>query len=165
MKKTIVAIGFLLMFAITLKAQTCSDFTLPDVSGNDVTLNTYLDKGPVLISFWASWCSPCKDEMRKMQGIYEKYKDKGFTYIAINQDNQKSIAKVKAFVEAENFTFPVILDSDQKINEAYNGANLGLPYALLIGKSKEIISKHTGYLPGDEVTIENEIKTALGIKE
>jgi peroxiredoxin len=164
MKKIYLILLILIPLLIT-NAQTYSDFTLLDINGDDVTLSKLLERGPVLISFWASWCNPCKDEMRKMKSIYEKYKSNGFTYLAINQDNQKSIAKVKAFVEAEDFPFPVLLDTDQKVNEAYNGANLGLPYAILVGKNKDILAIHTGYLPGDELTMEKEIKSALGIKE
>lgn len=132
-----------------------------DINNNDVSLLDLLDKGPVLISFWAIWCSPCKEEMKKLQTIYEKYKDKGFTYLAINQDNQKSISKVKAFINANNYTFPVILDPDKKIFEAYSG--VGIPYSLLITPDKNIFSKHLGYVTGDEFKMEAEIIEALNL--
>ena len=112
MKKTLFVALMLLLFTTFTKAQTYSDFTLPDIDGNDVTLSQLMEKGPVLISFWATWCSPCKEEMKKINEIYNKYKDKGFTYIAINQDNQKSVSKVKAFITAQNYNFVVLLDTD-----------------------------------------------------
>ena len=79
----------------------------------------------------------------------------------INQDNQKSIAKVKSFINANNYTFPVVLDLDKHIFEAYSG--LGMPYSLIIDKNKKITAKHLGYVTGDEVKIEEEIKDALKI--
>jgi len=97
--------------------------------------------------------------MKKMQPIYEKYKDQGFTYLAINQDNQKSISKVKAFINSNNYTFPVVLDLDKHVFEDYLG--VGLPYSLIIDKKKNVIAKHLGYITGDEVKIEKEIKDAL----
>ncbi len=112
-----------------------------------------------MISFWATWCAPCKEEMKKMQPIYEKYKDQGFTYLAINQDNQKSISKVKSFINANSYTFPVVLDLDKHIFEDYSG--IGLPYSLIIDKNKKIVAKHLGYVTGDEVNIEKEIVDAL----
>ena len=133
--------------------------TKQDLEGNEITLSKLLEKGPVMISFWATWCAPCKEEMKKMQPIYEKYKDQGFTYLAINQDNQKSISKVKSFINANKYTFPVVLDLDKKIFEDYLG--VGLPYSLIIDKNKKVIAKHLGYITGDEVKIEKEIKDAL----
>lgn len=140
-------------------AQSYNDFTLPDLDGNDITLNKLIEKGPVLISFWATWCTPCKDEMKKLQPIYEKYKDQGFTYLAVNQDNQKSVAKVKSYISANGYTFPVVLDLEKAVFEAYGG--IGMPYSLLIDSDKNITAKHLGYVPGDEKKIEQEIVDAL----
>jgi cytochrome c biogenesis protein CcmG, thiol:disulfide interchange protein DsbE len=141
------------------KAQSFYDFTLQDLDGNDVSLSKLLEKGPVFLSFWATWCSPCKDEMKEMQVIYDKYKDKGFTYLAVNTDSQKSLAKVKSYISSKGYNFPVVLDTDEKIFEAYLGE--GLPYALLIDTEKNIVAKHLGFLTGDEQKIEKEILSVL----
>ncbi|MEO8664488.1 MAG: TlpA disulfide reductase family protein [Ignavibacteria bacterium] len=160
MKKIIFALLLLLILPVRSSfSQSYNDFTLSDLENNDVTLSKLLEKGPVMISFWATWCAPCKEEMKKLQPIYEKYKDQGFTYLAVNQDNQKSIAKVKSFINANNYTFPVVLDLDKHIFEAYSG--IGMPYSLIIDPNKNIIAKHLGYVTGDEVKIEKEIKDAL----
>ncbi|HLT23773.1 MAG TPA: TlpA disulfide reductase family protein, partial [Ignavibacteria bacterium] len=86
-------LAFLLVLMVFIlsnnaRSQSFSDFTLQDLDGNDVSLSKLLEKGPVFLSFWATWCSPCKDEMKEMQKIYEKYKDQGFTYLAVNTDSQ-----------------------------------------------------------------------------
>ena len=70
MKKTLFAALMLLLLTTFTKAQTYSDFTLPDVDGNDVTLSQVMDKGHALISFWATWCSQCKEEMKKMYTFF-----------------------------------------------------------------------------------------------
>ncbi|MCX7833614.1 MAG: TlpA family protein disulfide reductase [Ignavibacteria bacterium] len=145
--------------------QTFTDFTLPDLENNDVTLSTLIQKGPVMISFWATWCSPCKEELKKMQIIYEKYKEYGFEYLAINTDNQKSIAKVKSYITSQGYTFKVLLDFEKKVIEAYGGKEDEIPYSVLIGKDKTILNTHLGFKSGDEVKIEEEIKAALGIKD
>ena len=97
--------------------------------------------------------------MKKLFPVYEKYKDRGFTYLAINQDNQKSVSKVKSYINANGYSFPVVLDPDKSVFESYSG--VGIPYSLLISKDKKIISKHLGYVTGDEIKIESEIKNAL----
>lgn len=159
MKKLIFIILLLVILPLKSFSQYFNDFTKPDLDGNDITLSELLEKGPVMISFWATWCAPCKEEMKKMQPIYEKYKGQGFTYLAINQDNQKSISKVKSFINANKYSFPVVLDLDKRVFEDYLG--VGLPYSLIIDKNKNVIAKHLGYITGDEVQIEKEIKDAL----
>jgi peroxiredoxin len=159
MKKVFFFILFLLFISLKSYSQIYNDFTLQDLEGNDVKLSKLLEKGPVMISFWATWCSPCKEEMKKLFPVYEKYKDRGFTYLAINQDNQKSVSKVKSYINANGYSFPVVLDPDKSVFESYSG--VGIPYSLLISKDKKIISKHLGYVTGDEIKIESEIKNAL----
>lgn len=159
MKKLILLSLVVLFLPVKSFSQYYNDFSKQDLNGDQITLSKLLEKGPVMISFWATWCAPCKEEMKKMQPLYEKYKSQGFTYVAINQDNQKSISKVKAFISSNEYTFPVVLDLDNKIFENYLG--VGLPYSLLIDQNKKISAKHLGYITGDEVTIEKEIKDAL----
>jgi peroxiredoxin len=101
--------------------------------------------------------------MKKLSELNDKYKDQGFTYVAVNVDNQKSASKVKSFIVAQGYNFTVLMDSDKKVFEGYSGKD-EMPYSLMINKKKEIISVHTGYKTGDEVMLENEIKAALGIK-
>jgi cytochrome c biogenesis protein CcmG/thiol:disulfide interchange protein DsbE len=160
LKKTILAILFFIILTPVISySQYFNEIEKDDLNGNEIVLSKLLEKGPVMISFWATWCSPCKEEMKKMQPIYEKYKDQGFTYLAISQDNQKSVSKVKSFINANKYTFPVIFDLDKKIFEDYSG--VGIPYSLIIDKNKNIIAKHLGYITGDEVKIEKEIEDAL----
>ena len=99
-----------------------------------------------------------------MQPIYEQYKDKGFTYLAVSCDNQKSISKVKSFITSNNYTFPVVLDFEKKVFEAYGGREDDLPYFVIVSKDKQILYSHLGYKTGDEQTIEEEIKSALKLK-
>ncbi|MBK9331275.1 MAG: TlpA family protein disulfide reductase [Ignavibacteria bacterium] len=159
MKKILFVTAFLFIAVLNLNAQSYYNFTLQNLENDDVTLDELIAKGPVLISFWATWCSPCKEEMKKLQPIFEKYKDQGFTYLAVNQDNQKSIAKVKSYINANKYTFPVVLDTDKKIFEAYGG--IGMPYSILIDMNKNIAAKHLGYVTGDDKKIEKEIQEVL----
>jgi len=160
LKKLIAGIFLVMIFCVNINAQTYYEFTSTDLDGNEVSLSKLLDKGPVLIGFWATWCSPCKEEMKEMQKIYDKYKAQGFTYLALNQDNQKSLSKVKPFIESHSYTFPVAFDTDQKIYEGYSGGE-DIPYSILIDKNKNIVAVHRGYLSGDEKKIEAEIKALL----
>ncbi|MBL7128796.1 MAG: TlpA family protein disulfide reductase [Ignavibacteria bacterium] len=143
-------------------AQTYSDFTADDIDGNEVVLSSLLEKGPVMLGFWSSRCTACRELQRNMKTLYERYKSYGFTYIGINVDDQKTVSKVKSYVSTHGFTFPVILDTDNKIFETYSGS--AIPYYLFINSDKEIISSHLGYNSGDEKIIEDEIKSMVNLK-
>jgi peroxiredoxin len=158
-KLALITIILSFFFVNSARSQSYYDFTLQDLDGNDISLSELLVNGPVFLSFWATWCSPCKEEMKYMQEIHNKYKNKGFTYLAVNTDSQKSLSKVKTYISSKGYSFPVVLDTDEKIFEAYQGE--GLPYSLLIGMDKKIIAKHVGFLSGDEVKIDKEVYDAL----
>jgi len=134
-------------------------FEAKSIDGDQIKLVSLLEKGPVLVNFWATWCQPCKAELKHLKSIYEKYKSTGFTIVGINQDSPKSLSKVKSFISSYMIEYPVVLDPNNQIFEKYNGQVT--PYSLLINKSGEIEYKHTGYLPGDEVELEQEIKKLL----
>lgn len=164
MKKVIYFLVLTFVFVTFAKAQMYYEFTLPDLDGNDVSIQKILDKSEiVMLSFWATWCTPCKEEMKKMAELYDKYKSQGFEYVAISVDNQKSVAKVKAFITAQEYSFPVLLDTDKRVFEGYSGKD-EMPYSVMLNKKKEIIAVHVGFKTGDEVTIEKEIKEGLNIK-
>jgi cytochrome c biogenesis protein CcmG/thiol:disulfide interchange protein DsbE len=131
------------------------DFSLEDLDGNTVTLTGLLEKGPVMISFWALWCVPCKEEMKIMSDVYNKYIDSGFIYVAMNQDSPKSSAKVKSYIESKKYKFIVLLDTDGHVFENFGGQNL--PFSVLINQKGDIVKTYSGYVPGDESKIENDI--------
>lgn len=164
MKRIIIIILLQFLFSTFSFAQFYTDFKKEDINGSDIKLSTFLEKGPVMLGFWRVWCPMCKEEQRNMQVLFEKYKDKGFTYIAINIDNQKSVSKVKSFVSSMGYTFPVILDTDKEIFQLYSGSEDAVPYYLIIGRNKSILNVHLGYKIGDEKMIEEEILNALNSK-
>ena len=94
-----------------------------------------------------------------MNGIYSKYKDSGFVYIAMNQDSPKSSAKVKSYIQSKEYKFFVLLDSDGHVFDTFGGQNL--PYSVLINKQGNIVKTYTGYMEGDESKIEQDIVNVL----
>ncbi len=154
------AIAFLIAASQLTNAQNqLINFSLEDLNGKNRTLAEFLEKGPVYINFWALWCQPCRAELKTMQAIYEKYSEKGFTLLAISIDTPRSLAKVKSFFASQNFTMPCLLDPNSKVFEKLNGQSL--PYSILIDKSGKIVKTRTGYLPGDEKFIEQDIVKLL----
>lgn len=155
MKKLSVLLLILFFFSAKFASSQAFDFDLNDISGNSVKLSQLLEKGPVMISFWALWCVPCKEEMKHMSELYQKYSDSGFVYVAINNDSPKSVDKVKSYVESKSYKFTVLLDTDTKVFETFGGQNL--PFSLLLNKKGDVVKTYTGYISGDESKLEEDI--------
>lgn len=133
------------------------------LGGGKTSLNELIKQGPVLLDFWATWCSPCLKEMVHLQRFHEQYEGYGLTILTINQDDPKSLSKVRSTVKSKKFTFKVALDPNGKVAKRLN-AKL-MPTTILVDMDGVIRWMHQGYLPGDEIEIEKRIRALLGIQE
>ena len=61
------------------------EFTLPDVNGKPIALNSFRGKW-VLVDFWASWCKPCRMENPNVVAAYRQFKNKNFTILGVSLD-------------------------------------------------------------------------------
>ena len=116
------------------------DFTLPDLEGRPVRLREFRGK-LVLLSFWATWCTPCLHEMPSMERLYQTFKQTPFVLLAVSTDRQGAQA-AKPFVENLNLTFPVLLDSTAEVSQHYGVR--GLPTSYLIDPDGRIIGAAIG---------------------
>lgn len=136
------------------EAAMAPDFTLPDVNGKPVSLNSFRGKY-VLVDFWASWCGPCREENPNVVAAYNKFKDKNFMILGVSLDKEKS-AWLKA-IKDDNLTWNHV--SDLKF---WNSAVVplygfeGIPYNVLIDPQGKIIAKE---LRGPD--LENKLQEVL----
>ena len=147
---------------MNILAQDNIEFSIETIDNNNLQFSDLNKKGPVLVSFWALWCKPCRAEMRHLESIFDKYKEHGLTILGINQDTPRSLAKVKSYISTHNITFPIALDPNTEIFQQFNGQSI--PLSILYNKKGEVVYKHVGYLPGDEIELEEKIRTVLGIE-
>jgi peroxiredoxin len=160
---SVVLSAFLLPSAVL--ARTDSDsihipanlkFTVKTVTGDEVNFKDLLGKGPLLVNFWALWCEPCKQEMKAFRVLSEKFKSEGVNMVAINTDQVRSVAKVRAWVTTQGIDFPVLLDPDGDIARDIFSME-SLPYSLILMPDGTVYKKHIGYTAGDEKETEKEI--------
>lgn len=159
--KTVLNFGLLLSIFLTTDVCLAGsvDFKLKDIDGKQVELNQVLAQGPALVSFWATWCHPCQDELSHIQEIYKIYSDSGLNFLAISIDGAKDKGRVKALAKGKGFTFPVLLDPEQKTMKDFGLADV--PGLFIISAQGDIKYRHNGYKAGDETEIKNKILEML----
>ena len=145
----------LLIFCSAAFGSTSVDFSLPDLSGNTVALSELLEKGPVVLDFWATWCGPCIKELPFIQALHEEFADRGIVVVGISQDTPKTVSRVKPFVKSRKLTFPILLDKNQDLMRTFKIASI--PYVCIIDTTGEMVYSHMGYKPGDEKELRDEI--------
>jgi len=115
------------------------DFTLESLDGKKISLSSY--KGSfVFLSFWATWCPPCKKEMPGLQALYEKLKAKGFVIVAVDLGEDKKV--VSAFIKKNGYTFPVLLDTTGAIGGGYGAQSIPTNY--ILDRKGNIIARKVG---------------------
>ena len=129
--------------------------SLKMLNGKSTDVYSFLEDGPILINFWATWCAPCIKEMKYLDKYNKKYAESGFQIVSINTDTPRSLSKVKSFVKSRKYSFEVLTDPKSEFIRKAGGKVL--PYLLLVNTDGTIFRRHMGYSPGDEITLEKEI--------
>jgi peroxiredoxin len=162
MKKIIFVICSIIIYT-KLIAQTESGRKIPSVEvkkldgTNFNTKDISNDGKPIIISFWATWCSPCKKELNTIHDLYDEWKaETGVKLIAVSIDDARNIQKVAPYVNARNWEFEVYLDPNQDFKRAMNVNNI--PHTFLINGNGEIVYQHNSYAEGDEYKLYELIK-------
>ena len=130
------------------------DFSLPDLSGQKLSLSSYRGK-VVLLDFWATWCVPCREETPHFVELQQKYAGRGLQIIGVSMDDSPD--PVRPFVQQFHVNYPIVMGT-AKTGEQYGGV-LGLPIAILIDREGHIISKHIGATSA--AVFEKEVAAAL----
>jgi len=117
------------------------DFTLEDMDGEPYSLGNYRGK-VVMVNFWATWCPPCRRELPSMETLYQAFRDKDFTILAINQ--WETPDHVFAYMgQLEVFPdFPILFDRDSSVSQAYSVK--GLPTTVLIDRRGHVVYRAVG---------------------
>jgi peroxiredoxin len=138
---------------------TAPDFTLDILGGGTVSLSDLRGQA-VLVNFWATWCPPCRAEMPAIQRVYDRYRDQGFTVLAV--DLQEDDAQVAGFAEEMGLTFPILMDRDGSVFARYRV--MGLPSTFFVDQNG-IIQEVTVGGPMTEAFIESQVTNLLTTSE
>ncbi len=165
MKKFILPLLLLSLFSFTYSGDgdKIPAVVVKKLDGSKVNSSTFNNDGkPIIISFWATWCKPCKKELDAIHENYSDWvKETGVKLIAISIDDARSVGKVVTDVKSKGWEYEVYLDENSDFKRAMNVNNV--PHTFLVDGSGKIVWSHNSYTEGDEEALfENVKKLAKG---
>lgn len=144
--------GVFLFFNVTAQNSEVPDnVELTTLDFSRINSSEFLEHdGPIIISFWATWCSPCKRELNAIAESYLDWQDEtGVKLVAISIDDARNVDKVKPYIDGQAWEYEVYLDPNGDFKRAMNVNNV--PHTFLLDENGNIVYQHNSYSPGDEL--------------
>ena len=148
----------LCILAIAAASALASQAELPsvqlkDINGNSVnTAQLSNDGKPMVISFFALWCKPCRRELKAINEVYADWQDEtGMKLIAVSIDEAQNEQKVKPLVEGSGWEYEVLLDPNGEFKRQMGVTDI--PHVFIVDGQGNVVWNHKGYVDGGEEEI------------
>jgi len=148
----LLAVGFL------AEAQPLPQIEVQTLGGTKVPIASLHQTGkPTILSFWATWCKPCINELNSIAERYDELQEElGVTLIAVSIDDSRTSPKVGPFVAGQGWDYTVVLDPNSDLRRAMGVNNV--PHTFLLNGAGEIVWQVNKYVPGEEEVLISEIR-------
>ena len=149
LKKIIISCILSLIVYSSSSQKFIPDLGLKTLNGESIrSVEAINQNGFTIISFWATWCIPCINELDAINEVISVWSEKeDITVLAISTDDSRSKKRVKPLINGKDWVFDVISDTNQDFKRAMGV--VGIPHTIVTYKS-EIIHRRIGYTPGEE---------------
>lgn len=132
-----------------------------DVAGKTQYLTDYIGNGKVVVmSFWATWCQPCRQELGVLEKLYRKHKEEGLEVIAVNSDGPEGQSGVRSFVMQQGWSFPVLLDTETRVAALYNPRKQ-MPMMHIFDRQGKTVYSHATFQPGEAAALKAKVLEIL----
>lgn len=158
------------------EGQPAPSFTLPTMNQEAsgvalVSLDRYVGEAPedpdsrvLIITFFASWCGPCKREMPYLQQLHAMYRERGLRVVAVDVDQEeKGIADARRMIAQAKVTYPVLLDRFNFLARRYLGEQSPLPSLFIVNRDGSIARIEKGYGKDASTFLLADVQRALGL--
>jgi peroxiredoxin len=146
----------LLVALDSVAATKMPSFSLKSVQNGNIVKSSTFDGKVLLLTFFATWCPPCAQEVPVLNGLQEELADSGFSVVGLSVDQQGPEVVAK-FVKKKAITYPVLM-AEAKTTSDFGGV-YGIPVAFLVNKSGNVVKKYTGYVQHD--ILEKDVRSLL----
>lgn len=120
------------------------NFSSWDLNGKKVSLVDFKGR-PMLLTFWATWCTVCREELPALQRIEDRYQSTGFTVLAINY-RETDNGRLAQYLAGLQVTLKAVIDPEGTIAAAY-GVDIGLPVNVLLNRAGTVVQIIIGEVP------------------
>ena len=131
-------------------------FALESVRDGKIIDSSSFEGKVLLLTFFATWCPPCVEEVPVLVDLHKKLSGAGFSVVGLSVD-QQGASVVAKFVEKRKINYPVLL-AESKTTMDFGGV-YGIPVAFLVNKSGNVVKKYTGYV--QHTILEKDIRSLL----
>jgi peroxiredoxin len=154
MRKNNCSVLIVAALVVSLNAAAAPQFTLMSSKGDSVTLASFKGK-VVVLDFWATWCSTCRESIPHLNGLYTKFKSQGVEVLGINVEKVNR-SKIDRFIKKASLRYPVLLDPSMKTASMYDVK--GLPSVVIIDRNQQQVR----FFRGMDKKILTEIDSIIG---
>jgi thiol-disulfide isomerase/thioredoxin len=159
--KKILATAFIALSAsvASYAQESLPDTKIKDVnSSKKVAFNETITPGKVtMVSFWATWCVPCKKEIKNIREKMASWKEQAdFDYMTVSLDESRAEGLVRSYAKSQGWDFPYFIDANSDLKRSLNFQNV--PFTLIVNKQGKVAYMHTGYEEGGEEELFQKIK-------
>ena len=148
LKKPIIhmlAVCIMLLFSASVQAAgKMPSFELKDVVSGENVSSSEFDGKALFVTFFATWCPPCIEEIPALKKLHTKYKGDGFSVVGLSVD-QGGAKVVRKLVDKKSINYPVML-ADSETMQNFGGV-YGIPVSFLVNRHGTVVKKYTGYQP------------------
>ncbi|TVR82649.1 MAG: TlpA family protein disulfide reductase [Saprospirales bacterium] len=149
---------FMIVATASFAQRTLPEVNVRTLEGQSINIQTHAENDKItFITFWATWCVPCRRELDALADLYEEWKEEfDMEIVAISIDDTRGLARVRPMVQQNGWDFTIYTDTNQDLKNALNFQTI--PQSFLLDKKGNIVYSHSGYAPGDEVEIEDKMR-------
>lgn len=134
-------------------------FATTSLGGGAVSLSALRGR-PVLLNVWATWCTPCREEIPELAALHARYAAEGLAVIGVSIDDGSALEEVRAFAAELEIPFEIWLDPDARVSAAFEVR--ALPATFLLDREGQVLFRRDRPITADDPELTRALRGALG---
>ena len=150
-------------FSLSVVSQGLPNVIIQTLKNQSINASELTHDGPMVVSFWATWCKPCISELDAMADYHEDLvADANLRMVSISIDNTRTSSRVAPFVASRGWNYDIYIDPNSDLRRAMGVNNV--PHTFLLNSNGKIVWQSNRYVPGEEEVLVEQIE-ALALSE